>query len=244
VDQIVALPHSQAVVLAVLDGSLGAGLHALGAEKAAAEVESEVSAVNVDGGGRAGLGAGTAPVRALGRVHNGQTAEAIRKHWHFGRIPDRAVALLQTGKRDSQHTFSLQVVSAVRQVKAFVTQREIRDLLIPQGQRQSVPVVEGRVHDFVASEAAFTVRERNMTDLAAPALNEADGKVVGLESQDVRPNRAIGEFVELTADERHRSLDFQPAHVGTGEDVAGLPGGDGDLSKTINARREVLPRVL
>ena len=69
---------------------------------------------------------------------------------------------------------SLEVVTAVRQVEALVAQREVRDLLISQRQRQTHPVVEGGIDDLVAGETPLAIRQCNMADLAAPALDEAD----------------------------------------------------------------------
>src|SRR5262245_11822103 len=82
-----------------------------------------------------------------------------------------------------------------------------------------------------------------MTDLPAPSFNKADNELVGLASRDVRAHRAVGEFLQLTTDERDRSLNFQPTDVGAGEDIAGLSNGDGHLGESENPRREIVTDI-
>ncbi len=83
-----------------------------------------------------------------------------------------------------------------------------------------------------------------MADLAAPAFHERHRQVVG--SGRARRRRAIGpvgQLAELVLDEGHGPLDFQPAHVGAGEDVAGCPGRNRHLGEAEDAGREILADV-
>ena len=67
---------------------------------------------------------------------------------------------------------------AVGEVEALVDQGEVRDLLAAQGQGEAEPVVEGRVHQLVAAEAALAVGHRQMQHLAPPALHQGDAEAV------------------------------------------------------------------
>ena len=66
-----------------------------------------------------------------------------------------------------------QVDSAVGEVEALVAERKVRDGLRAHRQREAGPVVERRVHDLVAAEAPGAVGQRDVADLAAPALRPA-----------------------------------------------------------------------
>ena len=67
--------------------------------------------------------------------------------------------------------------------------------------------------------------------------------MIGLERSNVRAGRPPREFLKLAPDERHGPLDFQPAHVGAGEDVAGLPGRHRDLGEPEDAGGEILADI-
>src|SRR3990172_7911455 len=88
--------------------------------------------------------------------------------------------LLADADRESQ------VVPAVGEVEALVAQGEVGDLLTPQGVGQAGPVVEGGIHDLVAFEAAGSIRDRDVTELAPPSLHERHRDLVRRE----RPKRA------------------------------------------------------
>src|SRR5207247_4058068 len=62
----------------------------------------------------------------------------------------------------------------VRQVEALVAQRKVGDLLIAQSHGEPHPIVEGGIDDLVARETSPIVRRRDMADLSAPALDQAD----------------------------------------------------------------------
>ncbi len=247
-DEVVAGPRGEAVVLAVADRALGAGLDAVGAEQAAAQVEPEAPLVERDGVGRAGLGAGAAAVRALGRVDDRQAAEAVRQERRLGRVRDRPVAL-PAGAREMR----LEAWTFPRRYRSWPQYDRLKLLLhsgkseicwSAQRQRQADPVVERRVDDLVAGEAALGVRQRDVADLAAPAFDERDREVVGLAAARRRartgPSGSAWSCSWMNAD---RPLDLEPAHVGAGEDVAGRPGRDGDLGEAEDAGREIVPDV-
>src|SRR5260221_7446439 len=119
----------------------------------------------------------------------------------MGRVRDRPVTLLQTSERDLQHIFTSQVVPAVRQVKTLVAQGKVGNLLVAECQCQSVPVVEGRVDDLIASKSALVVRPRHMADLASPAFDKTDDQMVGLRGLHIRPDWPVRKFLQLAANE-------------------------------------------
>src|SRR5665647_1812552 len=65
-----------------------------------------------------------------------------------------------------------QVVAAIGEVEALVAQREIRDLAAPHREGDPQPVVEGRIGDLVAREAAGRVRHRDVADFPAPRFRD------------------------------------------------------------------------
>src|ERR1035441_7570785 len=136
-----------------------------------------------------------------------------------------------------------QVVAAIGQVEALVAERKIRDLAIPQRERESEPVVERRVDDLVAGKASGRVRHRDVADLPAPAFRERDDERV----RPHRPGRGAlpvrRQPVELAQDERDRLLNLEPADVRAGVDVTVMRGHHGKVDEAVDARGKVVPHV-
>src|SRR5947209_4615314 len=55
--------------------------------------------------------------------------------------------------------------------------------------------------------------------------------------------QTAGQGSELAANELHRTLDFQPANIGAGEDVSRRPGGNRKRREAEDAPGKVLPHV-
>src|SRR5262245_16164416 len=91
-----------------------------------------------------------------------------------------------------------QVEARVGEVEALVAQGEIRDLLLAQRERESEPVVEGRIDRLVATETPARIGEDHVTDLAAPALDKRDHCVLrtrALHGHEGRPARELGKLL-------------------------------------------------
>ena len=126
-------------------------------------------------------------------------------------------------------------MAAVGEVEAFVAEGEVGDLLAAEGVGEGGPVVEGGVDDFVAADVALGIGKGDVGDFAAPAFDEGDDEVVGFEGAEGGDGVSAGEGFGLFADELDGVLDFEPADVGAGEDVAGVPRGEGDLREAVDA---------
>src|SRR5438046_648080 len=135
--------------------------------------------------------------------------------------------------------YSSQIVPTVRKVEAFVAKREVRNLLVAERQRQTAPIVKGRIHDLVPGKLPVGVRQGYLADLSAPAFDEGHGDVLRLQRPNVAANGSAGECLQLAADKGNRPLDLQPPYEGPGEDVARRPRGNRNLSKPENAGREI-----
>ncbi len=110
---------------------------------------------------------------------------------------------------------------AVRQVKAFVAQRKIRYGIIPDGQGQPIPIVEGRILDFVAPQLALAVGDRDVRDFSPPAFHQSNGQLI--RSQLARLLFEIAflwKMIQLLEDEIDGLFDLDVAHVGSGKNVA------------------------
>src|SRR2546425_175924 len=134
----------------------------------------------------------------------------------------------------------LEIVTAIRQIEALVTQWKVRDLLAAQGHGQADPIVKRGIDDFVSLKFSRRVGECHMAKLAPPSFDERDGQLIGRKRFDFSADRASGKRFELFLDERHRPLHFQPAHVGPGEYIAAAPGGDRNVSEAEYARRLIV----
>ncbi len=71
-----------------------------------------------------------------------------------------------------------QIMPAVGQIKAFVAEREVGNLLIPQRKGQAEPVVKRRIDNFIDGKTSLAVGQRHMTDLTAPAFNQRNGQAL------------------------------------------------------------------
>src|SRR5437868_3415914 len=85
-----------------------------------------------------------------------------------------------------------QIMSAVGQVEALVAEREVGNRLVAQGDRQAEPVMEGRIDDLVALEAAGGVGKGDVADCAAPALDERHRQMIGANGGGGALDRAVG----------------------------------------------------
>ena len=122
--------------------------------------------------------------------------------------------------------------------------REIRDGLAAQGQRQPGPVVERRVGDLVAAEAAGGVGQRDVADLAAPAFDQRHRERVRRRRREFASavRRPAG-AAELLAQELAGALDLQPAHAGAGKDIATRPDRHRHLGEAMPAGRMIVAHV-
>ena len=170
-------------------------------------------------------------------VEHGQAAEPIGERGRFaGRIGDRPVALPEALANDLEHgrSLGLQVVPAVGEVEALVAQREVGDLLVSQRHRQarSSCGTTGR-RPCSAAKRPCGIGQADVADLAAPALDERDDQMLGLQAARRRRESARREAPGAArTTNAHRPLDLQPADVGAGEDVAGRPGRDRNVERS------------
>src|SRR5204863_428562 len=159
-------------------------------------------------------------------------------------VGDGATALVKAGDERFQHCGPLlEVMPAVRQVEALVAERKVGDLLIAQGHGEPHPVVEGGIDDLVAREMSLVVRRRDMADLSAPTLDEADDQRIRPERPDGHAGGAVRKRSELLPDEGRRALHLEPADVGARKHVARVPRGNGDLRKAEDAGGEIVTDV-
>ena len=61
-------------------------------------------------------------------------------------------------------------MAAVRQIKAFIAQWEIRYLLSPERHGKTGPVVKRRINDFVVYKISVFAGYGKMADFAPPAF--------------------------------------------------------------------------
>ena len=122
----------ETVVATVGDGTVGAGVRALGAEQAPPKVDAQLRALPPDGIRGAGVGTEGAARAALGRIDLGPPSKAIGQRRLPVGIGDRAMPLTQARREGLQHRNSLEIMATVREVQALVAQGEVRDLLVAQ----------------------------------------------------------------------------------------------------------------
>src|SRR5262249_11250241 len=120
---------------------------------------------------------------------------------------------------------------------------KVRDLLPAERDRESHPVVERGVDHFVSRQPALRVRDRHVTYLATPALDEGHRERVGSTASDLAARRPFRQRDQLFLDEGCRPLDLEPANVGACEDIAGVPGRDGNLREAVDAGRELVTNI-
>jgi len=67
----------------------------------------------------------------------------------------------------------------IRQVKALVAEREVRDLVTRHCGGDRAPVVKGWVHHFVSSHATGCIGHDYVRDLTPPPFLQGDHKLGG-----------------------------------------------------------------
>ncbi len=72
----------------------------------------------------------------------------------------------------------LEVETAVGEIKALVAEGKVRNLLVAQRDRESEPVVKGRIHHLIGSEPARSIGQRNVANLSPPALDQRNRQVI------------------------------------------------------------------
>src|SRR5262249_2546536 len=148
----------------------------------------------------------------------------------------RATKALSTGHLS-------EVMAAVGEVEALVAEREVRDLLSAQRDRESHPVVKRGIDHLVARQAPARIGDRDVTHLAAPPLDEGHGDRLGRERPGIAARPPLRQRHELLPDERGRALDLKPTDVGACEDVSGVPRRDRHLREPVDARGELVANV-
>src|SRR5262245_53483858 len=138
---------------------------------------------------------------------------------------------------------TLQVVAAVGEVEALVAQWGVGNLLIAEGHHQTDPVVERRIDNLVVSEVAASVGNSHVANPAAPTFDQGDNERIGGQVPRCNADRAGMKCVQVLQDEFAGALDFEPADIGPGKDVARRPGGDWNLRGAEDAHWKVLPHV-
>jgi hypothetical protein len=92
------------------------------------------------------------------------------------------MALLKTGEKSFKHgVLESKVVACVGEIETLVAEGEVGNLLPAQSERQSRPIMEGRVYDLVGREAAKLVGHRHVADLSTPSLHQSDANVPGFQ---------------------------------------------------------------
>ena len=137
-----------------------------------------------------------------------------------------------------------QVMAAVGQVEALVAEREVGDLLVAQRQRQSDPVVEGRIHDLVVGESAPRRRSgprgRSRRASPRPATPRRDLPPAG---RGPRARDPAGSALSWSKMNASGALDLQPAHVGAREDVCRCATTTRGYGRSGRCRRGMDPHV-
>src|SRR5438128_4332684 len=138
---------------------------------------------------------------------------------------------------------SLEIVTAIRQIKALIAERKIGNLLTAQSHRQTDPVVKRGIDHLVSLKMTCGIGECYVAKLSPPAFDERHRQLIGRKRFDLFADGARGKRLELFLDERHRPLHFEPADVGPGEHIAAAPGGEGDMREAEYTRRMIMPGI-
>jgi len=104
--------------------------------------------------------------------------------------------------------------------------------------------VERGIDDLVPGKPSIGIRGRDVADLSAPALGERDHRTGRGQRAGRLENRARRQGLELVDDKRQRSLDLEPADVGSAENVARVTRGNRNLGETENAEGKILAHVM
>ena len=68
-------------------------------------------------------------------------------------------------------------MSAIRKVETFVAKGKIRNSLVPEGQGQGAPIMEGGIRDLVTDEIPLLPRDGDVANLASPTLGQGNHEV-------------------------------------------------------------------
>ena len=111
--------------------------------------------------------------------------------------------------------------------------------LAAQRQRQPGPVVERRVDDLVAAEAARARRSARRGRPRRASPRPAPRRACRAPAPaSVARSSPSGGAASCSREELARALDLQPAHAGAGEDVAARPDGHRHLREAVPAGRD------
>ena len=91
---------------------------------------------------RAGLDTLKTVIPAGLRTDHRPAKEFLRQHRRFRRKPECPAAKFHSREHCFQHSFTLQVMSAIGEIKTLIAEWKIRDRLIAHGDRQTDPVAE------------------------------------------------------------------------------------------------------
>src|SRR4051812_28897690 len=126
-----------------------------------------------------------------------------------------------------------EIKTAVREVKALVAERKIRDRLAAKDLREADPVMKRRIDDFVAAEATRRVGQRHVTNFSSPAFDQRHCQHVGSRSWKFAAHPTVGRHRELFLQKLARTLDLESSHACPCEDISGWPDRNGGLSEPI-----------
>ena len=104
-------------------------------------------------------------------------------------LPAVAAQYLCFSKKHNR--YSLEVVTAVRQVKTLVVDREVRDALRANGNGKTEPVVEAWILNLVLHNLALAIGKGYVANLTSPPLHKAKGKGIALKRSGVVGGRDI-----------------------------------------------------
>ena len=91
-------------------------------------------------------------VYALFTEDHRASIESVRQYRGLIRKFSGSVSLKKSGTQSFQHNITSQIMSAVGQIETFVANREVGNLFFPECHRQSGPVMEGGIRDFISAE--------------------------------------------------------------------------------------------
>ena len=175
-DKIVAGSYGQPIIASHRDRVIGARTPAIIAEEAPAQIDPAGLAIETDRICRTRFRAFPAIGPASCRINGRRSMKAFGE---FRRIPfgigHGAMALPQTREQNLNHDLTgitSQIMSAIREVEAFVAEWEIGDLLAAQRIGEPEPVVKGRINNLVTRKPPPIVRQSHMTDFASPAFDK------------------------------------------------------------------------
>lgn len=140
----------KAEFLVMGDRIYGTGFHAIHTEQTSSEIDHLIIGRYVNHrSGRTRIAARCAICRAFRCVNPRLASKAVRNRRGTIRVRNGPMALFQPRIYRIDHQHISQVVAAVRQIETFIAERKIGYLLIAHGQRQTEPVMKGRIDNLV-----------------------------------------------------------------------------------------------